>query len=260
MLIYIVIGVMAGLLSGLLGVGGGIITVPALLYTYSFNHFPPTQLMQYAAGTSFAAMLIISCTSTYHYYLQKQINWDTCRKVLPTLLLGIILSSTLASHIVSQRLSTLFALFLLAIAIQLWRGTLLERHEMPPIAATWLGLGGLLIGSIAGLFGIGGSIMLIPFLTYFGTPIKKAIATSSVCTFSVACMGSLSYMITGLHQPAPNWGIIGYVNWPAALLIGISAIIFVKLGVKITLRLHSEHVKKIFIILLVVMSLKILLT
>jgi uncharacterized membrane protein YfcA len=256
-LIYLLIGALAGTLAGLLGIGGGLVIVPILLISFQLQGFAPEVLTHSAIGTSLAIILITAISSASGHQRRGAVRWDIVRWIVPGLMLGSLLGAKLADAINGRLLQGLFGGYALIIAIRMALDLKPKANRQLPAKPVQLVVGGV-VGSISALFGIGGSSMTIPYLVRCNVDIKQAIGTSASCNFPLALVGALSYWYLGVNAPnLPAWSS-GYIYWPAFLGITLTSFIFARLGARLTHRLNAKLLKRIFAALLVLVSAKLI--
>lgn len=241
--IYICVGVVAGFLSGLLGVGGGLIVVPSLVAIFHLLNFSPENVMQMAIGTSLAAMIFTSGTSAWAHL--KGINWSVFKTLVPGICLGSLVGAMIAHilpakqlQIVFGALACLFGCYFLMTAKVIG----IERNIKPHFLS--MILIGITIGIISSILGVGGGIITVPALTFFGLSLRSAISTSAATGFLIAVGGSLSFLYLGLKQEIV--GGIGYIYVPAFILIGLSAAMTAPIGAKYAYSTSIVILKRIF--------------
>lgn len=248
---YLIAGALAGTLAGMLGVGGGIIVVPILIYLYS-KHFPADLVAHMAVGTSLAIMIFTALSSAYAYQRRGLIVWQLFYKFTPGLIIGVITGSIVGRLISSESLSIAFGIFMMLVAINMFFAGKPKAHRDFP-GRLAMGVIGACVGTCSGFFGIGGGTMIVPFFTYCNLEMRKATGTSSLCGFPIALIGAVSLIITGWnvaidhHMP---FGTTGYVYWPAALMIAITTILFAPLGTRLAVWLPGKILKRIFAVVL----------
>ncbi|QLH41312.1 MAG: sulfite exporter TauE/SafE family protein [Coxiellaceae bacterium] len=243
--------------AGLLGIGGGIIVVPALAYVFHWQGIPYDIIMQMAAGTSLAAMILSGAVAAYSHKRHGIELWPIYRLLAPGMILGTIAGAMLASLMDTRWLAVIFALLLLVTGLQMLTQTKPEGHRKLP--KFWgLSFMGFLIGANSGLLGLGGGILVVPFLIYSNIPIRNALGISSLVTFTVAIVGTLSFIYTGLHVSQVP-GSTGYIYWPAVLGIVAVSPIFAVLGVRLSHYLPVIFLERIFAVFLLLIGIKMLL-
>lgn len=254
---YMLIGITAGMLSGMLGIGGGIIIVPLLVLIYHMQHIPPDLIMHMAAGTSLAVIVLNSASSLYRHSQYKIQIWPVYKKLAIGIIVGTITGAILSHLLHSDILEIIFGIFIFFVAIQMLRTHQPKSHrKLPGVIGT--SSVAFVIGGKSGLLGIGGGAITIPFLHYCNVPIRNTIAISSACSLTIAIIGSISFMLTGTHTPnLPPWST-GYVYWPAFLGIGLTGPLCARIGASISHKLPQETLKKILGTVLLLAAIKML--
>ncbi|RLT92651.1 sulfite exporter TauE/SafE family protein [Ketobacter sp.] len=256
-LIYPALGVMAGLAAGLLGVGGGLIIVPVLIYSFSLLGFPPEVLTHMAVGTSLATIILTSFGSVYQHHRKGAVLWPILTWYALGLAVGAFLGAKLADVIHGRLLQILFGVFAILIAIQMASGVKPRgSRELP--GALGLSLTGGIIGAVSAIFGIGGGSLSVPFLTWCNVKMQQAVATSAAGGMPIALAGSLGFVLAGWDKPVPEYSL-GYVYLPALLGIAVTSVLFALVGARLAHRLPAATLKKIFAGLLLLVGVKLLL-
>lgn len=257
-IIYSVIGVVAGLMAGILGIGGGIIVVPGLLFVFQYNELISADLsMHVAAGTSLAVMIFTSIAALIAHHKLGEILWPTFNKLWPGIVAGVITGAILADFIPTYWLKIVFALFLFFVAYKMLAKIHVIHAEHVP--GKWInGLVSYLIGVKSGLLGVGGGILIIPYLTYCGITPRKMAPVSNLCTLTVGVVGSMAVMCTGLNEMAQVPYATGYVYWPAVLLVAVPSSIIAPFGAKLNYIISVRQSKYGFVVILILTALKML--
>lgn len=253
---YLFTGAVAGVLAGLLGVGGGIVIVPALIAIFSFEGMSPEWIPQLAVGTSLATIVGTSIASVRAHQRRGAVRWDLFRQLVPGILLGAGGGAVLAGYLPGLWLKHLFILFILYVAWQMLRPPAAQaRFPLPGWAG--MSLVGLLIGVLSALVGIGGGTLTVPFLIAAGTEPRKAVATSSACGLPIALAGGLGFAAVG-------WGVAdlpgassGFLYWPAIGAILLGSIPTAPLGARLAHTLPAATLKRVLAILLIVVGIKL---
>ena len=251
------LGAIAGVLAGLLGIGGGVVIVPILIWIFGAQtEIPQDQLMQFVLGTSLASILFTSMSSIWAHQKRGAIRWPIVLQMSPGVIAGTFLGSLIAAKLSTGFLATLFAVFLILVSIQMALGAQPSSNRKIP---GWFGVAfsGLLIGVMSALVGIGGGSLTVPFLIWCNTPLRIAIATSSAGGFFIALAGTVGYAWSGWHASIPLSS--GYIYWPAVLGIVPTSLIFAPLGAKLAHTIPVGTLKKIFSGFLFIAGIKILL-
>ncbi|WP_150524724.1 sulfite exporter TauE/SafE family protein [Roseibium sediminis] len=243
-------GVVAGIIAGLLGVGGGIVIVPVLYYMFTFLKVDPTVLMHVAVGTSLATILATGASSARAHWKRGAVDMDLLKTWWWAIALGVIGGATLAGNISGGALTVVFGVVALAVAANmLFRkdgAALAEKLPGTPIRETL----GVMIGGISVMMGIGGGTLGVPILTLFNYPIRKAVGTAAAIGLIIAVPGTLMSIYFG-------WGVenrppfsLGYVNMIGFLLIIPASTLSAPLGAKIAHTIDPSKLKLVFAIFL----------
>ena len=255
--IYLVAGTCTGLVSGLLGIGGGIITVPTLLYLfYHMQTIPIPLQMQVATGTSLAIMMFTSYAAVHTHRRNNMILWPIYHKLWPGIVLGAILGALLAHILPPHLLEKIFGLMLLLVLMNLLFNIKTVYTEHFP--NRWLGhLFTCGIGLCSGLLGIGGGTLSIPYLTYCGVNTRKISPLANLCTLTAATIGTAVFILNGLRIHTLPLYTTGYVYWPAVLYIIIPSILMTPMGAKLSHVLPVKQLRYLFagVLLLVIINL-----
>lgn len=257
LLTYLGVGLVAGILAGLLGIGGGLVIVPMLVYCLSRQRIPPEFIMHIALGTSMASIIFTSISSFLAHHKRRAVRWDVVRRIVPGILVGTFLGSCLASRLPSNFLKVFFVAFLFYVALQM----LLDKKPAPardfPGPAGMFGVGGV-IGVVSSLVGIGGGTLSVPFMIWCNLALHHAIGTSAAIGFPIAIAGALGYIVNGWPvQGLPAYSL-GYVYLPALLGIVATSVLTAPLGVQLAHSLPVAKLKRVFALLLLIVGSRML--
>ncbi|MGQ3889170.1 sulfite exporter TauE/SafE family protein [Legionella sp. CNM-1927-20] len=256
--LYSFTGIVAGLMSGMIGIGGGIIIVPALLFIFQYIGKMPADLaIHLATGTSLATILLISQATVRAHYRRGTILWWTYLKLALGIFLGTFVGVLLSNYLPVIWLERILAFFLLLIAMERIFNLKLKQ---PTLHYPSTGLNILIsffIGLISGLLGIGGGVLIIPYLSYCGLDIKKITPIAALCIMTAAIVGTIMFMIIGLSEATLPAYSTGYVYWPAVLCIALPSILGAWWGVKLTYLLSPKHLEYVFILILLITSIQL---
>lgn len=257
-LVYILVGVASGFLSGLFGIGGGIIVVPALLYIFKDNQFiPALQLMRFAVGTSLAIMLFTSLVSIRSHRKLGEVLWSVYQRLWLPISVGVIAGSIAANFTPTYWLTMLFGIFLLFISWKMLTG--MGRAGPNRFPSRWInGLVNFVIGLLSGLLGVGGGTLIIPYLTYCGVEPHRITAVTVLCSLTIACIGTLIFIILGSYEMNPSPMTIGYIYWPAVVWVTTPSMLFAQMGARLTYVLPVKQLHYAFIVLLLITAVDLL--
>ncbi|WP_394200056.1 sulfite exporter TauE/SafE family protein [Shewanella waksmanii] len=253
----IALGAFIGFMAGLLGIGGGIIAVPVLLYLLPSVGVTEAHLTHVAIATSLAAIILTSISSARAHHRRGNIPWHLFKVMLPGLALGAVSAGFIAQQIASQQLKQAFAVFVILMAIQMVFPFKPAKQDKPMPAPIVMFTVAAAIAIIAALMGIGGGILLVPFLTWCGLQMRQCIGFSAATGFLVALFGSVSYVIAGWQITDLPAGTLGYVYLPALIGIVSTSMLVAPIGAKAASHLPTAHLKKVFAVLLIVTGLKL---
>lgn len=254
---YAILGAIAGVLAGMLGVGGGIVIVPMLVIAFTYQGLPTDLIMHMALGTSLACIIFTSFSSALAHHRRKAVDWSIVRRISLGILLGTYFGSFVASKISAEYLQLFFALFLFYVASQMLMGKAPKASRNMPgfIGLSGAGLG---IGLISSLVGIGGGTISVPFMIWHNIPMRNAIATSAAIGIPIAIAGSFGYFINGLNVPTLPEYSLGFIFLPALGGIVLFSMLTAPYGARLAHTLPIDRIKKYFAALLIIMGTKML--
>lgn len=256
---YLVLGAIAGLFSGLFGIGGGIVIVPVLFYAFTAIGFPEPLVMQMALGTSLATIILTSFFAARAHNKRENLMWPVLWKMVPGLLVGSMMGGVLAHQLSVNVLKLGFGLFLLLISLQMWFKLKVKAEGNIPSSPIMFAIS-TFFGGISALFGIGGGSLVVPLLTWCRLPMRQAVGTASATGLAVAVTGSISFLLTGLQvESLPEWSL-GYIYLPAFFGIIITSTQFVRLGAALASKISPILLKRGFSLFLLCVSAKLILS
>lgn len=254
--IFILAGLAAGFLAGLLGIGGGFVVVPVLLFVLPSVNVPADLIAHYAIGTSLLCICVTSISSSKAHHQKNAVDWSLFRLISPGLILGSLAGSALASRMSGKVLVVIFVSGAMMTAIYLLSGhkpTVRITHTKWPFF-----IYGVFTGWIASLIGIGGGSMITPFLVYKGKSMVKSVGTAAASAFPVAFFGASGYCLSGINKNVEVAYAFGYLYFPAFFGIVIFSSISAPFGAKLAHYLSEKHLKLIFAMFLFLTSVQIL--
>jgi uncharacterized protein len=258
---FSVLGIVTGILAGMLGIGGGLVIVPGLFYIFQLLQIPEAALMHLATGSSLCIMIFTSAASTYFHNLKGDIQWRIAFKLLIWIGVGVTLGSLLSSYLNTRWLELLFGIFLLAIALKMllgWKsGSTNDPNKFATLGIFLIGIVGIVIGFKSGILGIGGGTISVPFLLYGGLSMSQAVGTSASFTLPISIVGALLFALIPLDQTQIA-GAIGYVYYPAVILIAPFSMLGALWGTKLSHIIPVSKLRNIFAGTLIIVGLKML--
>ena len=256
-LIYLIVGAVAGVLAGLLGIGGGLVIVPMLTFVFTSQGMAPDYILHMALGTSLASILFTSMSSMRSHHRRGGVLWPVVLKITPGIMIGTFAGSWVASLLSTNFLKGFFGCFLLYVGTQMLMGIKPKPSRDIPGTPGMFAAGNI-IGIFSSLVGIGGGTLSVPFLSWCNVQIHKAIGTSAAIGLPIAIAGTLGYVTSGLGvQGLPHWSL-GFVNLAALLGIVAASVLTAPIGVKLAHSLPIDKLKRIFAVLLYVVGTRML--
>lgn len=256
-LLLMAMGGLAGMLAGLLGIGGGIIIVPVLALVFGHQGVDPAVIMHVAIGTSLATIVITSLSSIRAHQRRGAIDWQVFRTITPGIIVGGMLGALIARQLSGETLRIAFGVFMLLVALQMALGNAAAPQRKLPRTPGMLGAG-TAIGTVASLMGVGGGSMSVPFLTWCNMGVRHAVATSAAIGLPIAASGALSYIVSGWGQPnLPPWSA-GFINFPAFVGIVVASTLFAPLGAALAHRLSPKLLRRLFAAFLLLLGARML--
>ncbi|MEL6583866.1 MAG: sulfite exporter TauE/SafE family protein [Pseudomonadota bacterium] len=244
-LVLCAVGAFAGVLAGLLGIGGGIVLVPAFFYVFSEMGFETASLMQVCVATSLATIIVTSARSAQSHRKKGSLDMSILKPFAPGLALGAIVGVFVVQGLESRVLQGLFGVFGAVIAMWLifgreeWR---LAESFPQGIARPVMGFG---VGGLSTLLGIGGGNIGVPLMTLYGVPILRAVGTSAGFGLIIALPSVLGFLFVDAGEGAPPL-TFGLVNLPAFLVVVAMTLITTPMGVWLAHKLPARPLRIVF--------------
>jgi uncharacterized membrane protein YfcA len=257
LVVCLLVGAVAGTLAGLLGIGGGLIIVPALAFTLGASRFPPDAVMHVAVATSLATIVFTSISSAAAHHRRGAVQWRKAGYLTPGIVVGAVIGAAVAARLPTDTLRIVFGIFECLVAVHLLRGLAPGTGSAAVRPAVFVGAGGV-IGGLSTILGIGGGVLTVPFLTWAGLEMRTAVATSSVCGVPIALAGTGAMIVAGLGAEGLPVGATGYVYWPAALAIALTSVVLAPFGAHLAHTLPVGLLRRMFAGLLLLIGIRML--
>lgn len=239
-------GLVAGIISGMLGVGGGVILVPAFFYAYHALGYHPDQLMQICVATSTGTIIFTSLRSVASHAKRGAVSLELIRGWGPFIALGAVAGVLAATALRSQELQLVFGVIGVCLGLYMLLG---KKHwriaDRLPSRLLGAAYGGV-IGFLSALMGIGGGSFTVPLLTAYNVPPHRAVGTSPGFGVLISVPAFLTFMLTGWSVEGKPPLTVGYVNLPTVALIVLSTMFTVPLGVRLAHSLSPARLRLVF--------------
>jgi len=235
-----------GFFAGLFGIGGGLITVPFLFFIFEDLGIDKSYVMHLAVGTSFSIIIPTSLVSVFTHNKHKAVDKNIVKSYGLFVITGVISGTILAATLETKFLVLFFSIIVYLLGIYL----LFLKEKSEEIKSNFSLFHRLIFGFISGFIsapmGIGGAVMNVPILKYFGYPIKKAIGSAAAIGFIIAFFGAIGFLISGIFLEANLPLSIGFINIPAFLIFIPITIFMARLGANTIHRINKNKVVKLF--------------
>lgn len=254
---YLVIGVTVGFLAGLLGVGGGMVMVPMLVFVFTAKGFPAEHMMHLSLATSMATIVFTSAASVRAHHRHDAVDWAVARAMAPGIVAGALLATLATGFVPTRLLAILFTGFMFYAAVQMFFEVKPTPARQLPGRAGLFGVGAA-IGGFSSVLAAGGAFLSIPFLARCNVPLKRAIGTAAANGFPISLAGTAGYVLNGLRAEGLPAGNLGYVYLPALALIVVASMPVAPLGARLAHRLPVRRLRIVFALMLLGLALRML--
>ena len=255
-LLLLAIGALAGVLAGLLGVGGGIVLVPAFYYTFAGLGYETGALMQVCLATSLATIIVTSARSVMSHHRKGAVEWEILKTWAAGIVVGAIFGVLVAASLRSATLQAIFGGLALVIGVYMLLGRSEWRlaSQMPgALLRTALST---IVGFLSVLMGIGGGSFGVPIMTLHGVPIHRAVATAAGFGLIIALPSVIGFLFVDVPGAPPF--TLGAVNIPAFLLVIAMTLFTAPLGARLAHALDPKPLKRVFGVFLTLVALNML--
>ena len=239
-LIMVIAAIPAGFAAGLFGIGGGLITVPILFYIFSNTNIQPDYLMDLAVGTSFGIIIPTSIVSVLTHHQHKAVDFNIVRGFGFFVAVGVISGTIFAAGLKTKPLILFFTIVVYVLAFYLLFLKEKKANIEIKIGLLSKALSGIISGFISAPMGIGGAVMNVPILKFFGYPINKAIGSAAAIGFIIALFGAVGFLISGFYLNANLPLSIGFLNIPAFLIFFPITTFMARIGARTSHRVNKK--------------------
>lgn len=257
LLLFLVVGAVTGVLAGLFGIGGGLIMVPVMVFSFTAHGVAPELIFHMALATSMATIMFTSITSIAAHHKKGAVEWPIVFMLSIGIVAGTFIGGSFVVSVSGEVLAKAIGIFALLVSAKMFFGLNPPSSGNIPGKVGLISAGGV-IGFGSAWFGIGGGSFTVPYLTWIKRPMQNAVATSAACGFPIAVSGAITYTIMGWNHPdLPEWST-GYLYWPAIFGMAIASMPMAKVGANLAHKLNPALLKKLFALLLLGLGIKFL--
>jgi uncharacterized membrane protein YfcA len=254
----VITAIPVGFVAGLFGIGGGLITVPFLYYIFNYLEIDPQYVMHLAVGTSFAIIIPTSIVSVLTHHKFKAVDFDVVKSYGIFVVLGVIIGTFFAAMLKTKSLILFFSIIITFLGIYLLLIKERENNITVNIKLYLKIIFGFIVGFISAPMGIGGAIMNVPILKFFGYSINKAIGSAAAIGFLIALFGALGFLISGSYLKTNLPLSIGFLNIPAFLIFIPITTFMARIGARTVHRIDKNKISKFFGLFLLIVATKFL--
>lgn len=256
-LVYLALGVAVGFLAGLLGIGGGAVVVPMLVFVFTAQGLPAEHILHIALGTAMATIMFTSISSMRAHHAHGAVDWRIARAMAPGILTGSFCAALLAGFIPTRPLAVMFT------ALVFYAATQILLDLRPKSTRELPGPGGLFgagaaIGGVSSLMAAGGAFLCIPFLAWCSVPLRRAIGTAAAVGLPIAMAGTAGYMLQGVRVDGLPAASLGYVYLPALVLVAGASMLAAPWGARVAHRLPVKRLRMVFALVLYAVAARML--
>ena len=245
-ILMVITAIPVGFVAGLFGIGGGLITVPFLYYIFGSLGIDQQYIMHLAVGTSFAIIIPTSTVSVLTHHKFKAVDFDIVKNYGVFVVLGVIVGTIFAALLKTKSLVLFFSFIILFLGLYL---IILKEKEKNLIIEMKLYLKiilGFVVGFISAPMGIGGAVMNVPILKFFGYPITKAIGSAAAIGFLIALFGTIGFLISGNYLKSDLPLSIGFLNIPAFLIFIPITTFMARIGARTVHKIDKNKISRYF--------------
>jgi len=248
-----------GFFAGLFGIGGGLISVPFLYYLFSSFGINPSYIMHLAVGTSFSIIIPTSIVSVMTHHKFKAVDFNVVKTYGGFVVVGVIFGTIFAASLNTKPLVLFFSIVLFILAFYLLFLKENEKNIKLKMKISSKIFFGFLSGFISAPMGIGGAVMNVPILKFFGYSINNAIGSAAAIGFLIAIFGAMGFLITGSYLNVNLPLSIGFLNIPTFLIFIPITTFMARIGARAVHKINKQRISKYFGVFLLVIGSKFLL-
>ena len=245
-----------GFVAGLFGIGGGLITVPFLYYIFGLLGIDQQYVMHLAVGTSFAIIIPTATASVLTHHKFKAVDFNIVKNYGLFVVIGVIIGTIFAASLKTKFLVLFFSIVILILGIYLLLIKEKEQNKVTEMKLYSKIILGFIVGFISAPMGIGGAVMNVPILKFFGYSINKAIGSAAAIGFLIALFGAIGFLVSGNYLDSDLPLSFGFLNVPAFLIFIPITTLMARIGAKTVHSIDKKKISKFFGIFLLMISIK----
>ncbi len=243
-----------GFFAGLFGIGGGLITVPFLFFIFETANIDKSYIMHLAVGTSFSIIIPTSIVSVLTHRKHKSVDMNIVKTYGAYVIAGVLSGTIFAALMKTKTLVFFFSLVVYFLGTYLLLNTDTVNKTKKKFSILSRVIFGFISGFISAPMGIGGAVMNVPVLKYFGYPIKKAIGSAAAIGFIIALFGAIGFIVSGSFLDTNLPLSIGFINIPAFLIFIPITTFMARVGANTVHKINKKKVQAFFGIFLYVVG------
>ena len=262
-LLFVVVGCGVGFLAGFFGIGGGLLIVPLLVFSYGYSGISPSIQTHLAMGTSLFIIIFTSLMGAFQHHKQRNIYWPAVFAIGLSSALTAVGTAGLAVGLTGRHLRVVFALVVIATGILMLTESEAESQKRLKLLSKPSTLGligtGLASGVVSALAGVGGGVITVPMMYYFlKIPLKLTIGTSSATVVITAFFSVVGYILSGMdHTDLPEWSF-GFVDLQRGVAIIIGTLLLARIGAYVSFRTPPYRLRIMFALFIISLSIYML--
>lgn len=254
---YLAIGALMGFFAGMLGIGGGALTVPLVIMLFEAQNLPSEHILHLAVGTAMAAVLFTSVSSLRAHARRGAVRWEVFRRITPGILLGGLVGGLIAGALSTRWFALVFTgLVYYAATMLLVEFKPKPSRQLPGTIGMFIA--GMAISGLSALVAIGGAVMSIPLMVFCNVPILHAIGTAAAIGFPIALSGTAGYVLSGWNAPGLPPYSLGFVYLPALAGIVLASVLTAPLGAGVAHRVPARRLRQVVALLFYLLATRML--
>jgi len=256
---YLALGALSGTLAGMFGIGGGLVIVPVLIFSFGLQGIGSEVAVHLAIGTTLAVIVFTAASSIRTHHQHRAVRWDIFWPMTAGIVVGALLGAKFAAMLSGRTLQLVIGVFVILMAIKMLIGANPKPGRDIPGRAGLAAVGGF-IGWASAIFGIGGGSLTVPYLSWCNVRMQHTVGTSAACGLPIALAGATGNILTGWGAEGLPQYSLGFIYIPALLGIIATSVFFARFGARLAHRLDDKVLKRIFAMMLIVVGIRLLLS